>query len=259
MDDSTRHEASLYGNGWHKIHNGYFSDKSVAAPLVDAIVSAILEKRPSAVADMGGGTGFLLGEVLKGHDQADCAFINVDISEEQLGAVSHPGITGVARAVQKVSRDDLLAGDGSLLLCMRSILHYFGRDGIRPILEHFRSIMDGGELLVHQTACFEKEEEGRPLNLLYELIGTNKWYPTVKQLSGALEDAGLRVLSIEDAPTLPLGSDELQERYRVSDFDMTRLEQDIVRLCGTPRSFVTGEEGFTAYLDYKVYRCVAYP
>ena len=259
MDDSTRHEASLYGNKWHKIHDGYFSDKSVAAPLVDAIVSAILEKRPSAVADMGGGTGFLLGEVLAEYGRADCAFINVDVSEEQLGAAIHPGITGVARAVQELSRDDLLTGDGPLLLCMRSILHYFGRDGMRPILEHVRSIMDGGELLVHQTACFEKEEEGLPLNLLYELIGTNKWYPTVKQLSGVLENAGLRVLSIEDAPTLPLGSDELQERYRVSDFDVTRIEQEIVRLCGNPRSFVTGERGFTAYLDYKLYRCAAYP
>ncbi len=259
MDDSTRHEAGLYGDGWNKVHDGYFSDESMAAPLVDAIVSAILEKRPSAVADMGGGTGFLLGEVLKSYGRSDCAFINVDVSEEQLGAAGHPGTTGVAQAVQEVSRDDLLAGDGSLLLCMRSILHYFGRDGMGPVLEHFRSMMDGGELLVHQTACFEKEEEGLPLNLLYELIGTNKWYPTVKQLSSALEDAGLRVLSIEEAPTLPLGSDELQERYRVSDFDMTRAEQEIVELCGTPRSFVTSEEGFTAYLDYKVFRCVAYP
>ncbi len=259
MDDSTRHEASNYGDGWNRIHDGYFSDESMAAPLVDAIVSAIQEKRPSVVADMGGGTGFLMGEVLKRYGRADCAFINVDVSEEQLGAASHPGIRGVARAVQEVSRDDLLTGDGSLLLCMRSILHYFGRDGVRPILEHFRSMMDGGELLVHQTACFEKEEERLPLNLLYELIGTNKWYPTVEQLSGALEDAGLRVLSIEGAPTIPLGSEELQERYRVSDFDMTRAEQEIVELCGTPRSFVTGEEGFTAYLDYKVFRCAAYP
>ena len=259
MDDSTRHEASLYGDGWHKIHDGYFSDKRVAAPLVDAIVSAILEKQPSVVADMGGGTGFLLGEVFQSSCQADCAFINVDVSEKQLSAASHPGITGVARAVQEVSRDDLLTDEGSLLLCMRSILHYFGRDGMGPILEHFRSMMDGGELLVHQTACFDKEEEGRPLNFLYELLGTNKWYPTVKQLSGALEDAGLRVLSTEDAPTLSLGSDELQERYEVSDFDMTRIEEEIVRLCGTPRSFVTGEEGFTAYLDYKVYRCAAHP
>jgi hypothetical protein len=47
------------------IHGSYFSDPEAARPLVKAILQAIDLSHPNVVADLGGGTGFILKELLK--------------------------------------------------------------------------------------------------------------------------------------------------------------------------------------------------
>jgi hypothetical protein len=61
---------------------------------------------------------------------------------------------------------------------MRSVLHYFGKDGLRPVLRHLRAQAKPGEYFIHQTASFERVRDANCLNNLYAMMRTQKWYPT---------------------------------------------------------------------------------
>ena len=154
---TTGFEAALYGSRWEHIHQGYFSDPEVAAPLVKAVLGAFSASRPDVVADLGGGTGFLLGQLMEKCGAQAACFINVDDSAMQLSDTPDDAILCLPCHIQNLTRQDLLFDDeGSLMFCMRSLLHYFGRKGLHPALRHLRRQMQPGEFFVHQTACFEE-------------------------------------------------------------------------------------------------------
>ena len=56
-------EMGSHGAKWATVHGSYFSDLSIAAPLVNAIRKAADVHSPDVIADIGGGTGFLLSEI----------------------------------------------------------------------------------------------------------------------------------------------------------------------------------------------------
>ncbi len=60
-----RKELGVHGQRWASIFDGYFSDPEAARPLVDAVERAIDASRPTVAADLGGGTGFVLAELLR--------------------------------------------------------------------------------------------------------------------------------------------------------------------------------------------------
>ncbi|MCX5649196.1 MAG: hypothetical protein NTX40_08895 [Planctomycetota bacterium] len=61
-DDRNRidREAGVQGPRWHTVHEGYFADAAIAQPFVEAVRRAVLASKPHVVADLGGGTGFVL-------------------------------------------------------------------------------------------------------------------------------------------------------------------------------------------------------
>ena len=61
-ESTVEREATSQGDHWRTVHHGYFADEEVSRPLVDAIAAAMVENPPDVVADLGGGTGFVLGE-----------------------------------------------------------------------------------------------------------------------------------------------------------------------------------------------------
>ncbi len=258
MEDTTGNERSLYGREWNHVHHGYFSDPAVAAPLLEMLIDVVDTERPSVVADLGGGTGYILDRLVGLRGTDGITFINVDVSADQLHQTLYPSIKCISCSLEKISREDFSPADGPLLMCMRSVLHYFGREGLAPILRHLRTQSRSGEYLIHQTACFEDRRDQEVMNFLYQGMGTGKWYPTVDELTHALEREGWEVHRVSSAPSLVLPKEELEERYKVSEMEMAGIRKEITRKGEpSPAVFISSEQGFTAYLHYHVFKCEA--
>jgi hypothetical protein len=60
--------------------------------------------------------------------------VNLDCSATQLDAMEKSGITCINSMISDFSRNDLTALDKRFFFIMRSVLHYFGEDGLTPVL-----------------------------------------------------------------------------------------------------------------------------
>jgi len=237
----TRRDEYVYGNNWNVVHEGYFSDPNAARPLIAAIRRTI--GNATTVVDLGGGTGFVLEELLRAGVPEMFRLVNLDASPAQLAALNHDHIERLHKGVEEFRRADLRAR-GPVLFVMRSVLHYAGCDGLLPLLRHLRRQMRPGERFVHQTVCFPRRGEADLANRVYALMATGKWLPTVREMRRELAEAGLPVKSAGDAPPLPLSVAELTRRYRLS-----------AQTSASVRAVFAGWR--TPALPYKILVCVA--
>ncbi len=145
-------EMVIHGQRWSTIFDGYFSDPEIARPLVEAVERAIDATRAEVMADIGGGTGFILEELLRG--LKGVRLVNVDASPKQLSVCNDDRIITLQVSADKVTRSELRAEDARLLLIARSVLHYFGRLGLDPLLRHLHGLLLPGEFFVHQSGSF---------------------------------------------------------------------------------------------------------
>ena len=79
MAENLGPEQAVHGSSWGRMHGGYFSDPEVARPLVEAVRAVWREARPDRIVDLGGGTGYLLGQV-RAADAAGVALTVLDDS-----------------------------------------------------------------------------------------------------------------------------------------------------------------------------------
>lgn len=257
-EESIKREMKIHGTRWDSFHHRYFSDPKVAEPLTAAILSAVDAARPDVIADLGGGTGFLLKELLRRLPLASVRLVDVDVSDRQLSACNDERIERLAASASTVARQDLVAEDQRLLLVARSILHYFGNSGHLPLLRHLRGQLEEGEFFVHQSACFADGRNAACLNRVYEMMGTEKWYFTIDELEAALGEAGFALCEIGPAPPLRLDSCDLAERYGLSAELVALIREEVGREFGErPGVFTPADEGFTAWLQYQVFTCRA--
>jgi SAM-dependent methyltransferase len=249
-------EAGIQGARWNTLHGGYFSDPAAARPLVEAVLRAAAACAPSAVVDLGGGTGFVLGELLARLPAGGPRLVNVDCSDKQLAECSAGGVERLCRSVTEVTRGDLDVGDGRLMLIMRSLLHYFAREGLRPMLQRLREQMRPGEAFVHQTACFAEARGADCFNLLYRRMKSEKWYPTLAELRGELEAAGWTVREATPAPAAPLTGADLMERYSLSAEETRAIGGELAAKFGPiPGVFSPAPDGLAAWLHYFILTC----
>ncbi len=260
MEDHIGTEKVVHGRRWGALHGGYFSDPTIARPLVET-AKGILAKSPTdVVVDLGGGTGFLLSQLASTGVVADAALVNVDCSEAQLALIDEEGISSVRTPIGDFRRGDVAAEDKRFFFMMRSVLHYFGEKGLSPLLRHLRDQAEIGEFFVHQSASFDTEEEAACLNALYRHMRTCKWYPTVNDLKRRLADSGWRVTATIPAPSLPLTSDDLGLRYALNTTDIACIRDMMAGAFGEMNSvFQLTPSGFDANLHYRIYTCVAIP
>jgi len=257
-EDSVKREMKIHGQRWESFHHRYFSDPEVAEPLTAATLSAVDATRPDVIADLGGGTGFLLRELLRRHPLEGVRLVDVDVSDRQLSACNDGRIERLAASASTVARQDLVAEDQRLLLVARSLLHYFGCDGLLPLLRHLRSQLHEGELFVHQSACFKDSEDAARLNRVYEMMKTEKWYFTVDELEAALKEAGFSLSEVRAAPPLQLDSCDLAERYGLGAEEVASIREKVGQKFGErPGVFTTSGKGFTAWLHYSIFTCRA--
>jgi len=257
-EDSVKREMKIHGQRWGSFHHHYFSDPVVAEPLTAAILSAVDAARPDAIADLGGGTGFLLRELLRRRPLPGVRLVNVDVSDRQLSACKDERIDRLLASAATIARRDLVAEDRHLLLVARSLLHYFGKSGLFPLLRHLRGQLQVGELFVHQSACFADQGDAACLNRVYETMGTEKWYFTIDELGTALGEAGFSLCEIKPAPPLQLDSGDLAERYELSAELVASIREEVGRKFGERSGvFTPSGEGFTAWLHYSIFTCRA--
>ncbi len=85
MNDKTvERETHVHGNLWGKLYDGFFSDKRMAGDYVAAIMRVAQSCKPSAIADLGGGTGFILEQLVEAGISKDIRLVNMDESDSQL-------------------------------------------------------------------------------------------------------------------------------------------------------------------------------
>ena len=256
-DKEVSRESGIQGSRWKTLHRGYFSHSEIADPLLDATVEVIVADRPTVVADLGGGTGFVLHQLAEQHPELPLRLVNVDLSPRQLAQVDCDIETLNASALE-VRREDLAVREGPLVFLMRSLLHYFGRPGLPSVLQHLRRQVKPGEALVHQTACFADPQDARCANRLYEMMRTDKWYPTEDELREILRDSGWHVAQVRPAPPLALESVDLAERYQLSAEDVATIRGTLDSEFGsTPAVFTPKSDGFIAWLHYAIFICRA--
>jgi len=251
-------ERAIHGAEWDRIHNGYFASHAVAEPLTKAIQVAAERAKPHAIVDLGGGTGFMLHELARHGLAANARLINLDASAEQLDHGNDPRVKRIEASLSELRRAQFAKKDETALFIMRSVLHYFGSDGLVPILKKLRRLMQPGEYFIHQTACFEDGAAAKCLNKLYELMGTDKWYPMSSSLCMALMESGWQVMATVPAPPLPLGSLDLSRRYNLSPAKLSQIHKTLSAECGEcTKVFESTRRGFIAYLPYNIFTCVA--
>jgi len=257
-EESVRREMKIHGQRWESFHHHYFSDPKVAEPLTEPILRAVDADRPDVIADLGGGTGFLLKELLRRRPLPGVRLVDVDVSDRQLSACNDVRIERLEASAAAVARRDLLAEDQRLLLVARSILHYFGNSGLLPLLRHLRGQLREGEFFVHQSACFADERDASCLNRIYEMMKTEKWYNTVDEMEAALEKAGFSLSEVRAAAPLQLDSGDLAERYGLGADLVASIREEVGREFGQrPGVFASTGEGFTAWLHYSIFTCRA--
>jgi hypothetical protein len=258
MKPNSQHEANLYGPQWHAIHGGYFSDPDISRPFIKEIARAIEARMPALVVDIGGGTGYILEEVLRKKDYPDVRFINVDLSGEQTSTCRNTRIESLNLNMSDITRSHFGIKQERLMFIMRSVLHYLGSDGLRPFLKRLRGQMHKGEIFLHQTACFERDIDAACLNQIYQMMKTQKWYPVTGVLTSILNEEGFSVENTCSAPGLMLKSTELAERYDLNDQEVKLIGEEISHSYGeVPGVFVRRHDGYEAYLHYAIFTCRA--
>lgn len=247
-------EKHVHGERFIKLFGGYFGDPQVARPLVDAIHRAIHAHTPRVLVDVGGGTGFVLSELLRVYPDTPCRLVDLDLSADQLGEERDQRITTLQASAEDVTRADLCAGDETLMLAMRSVIHYFGHANIVPFLKHLRSLLNPGEVMVHQTACYADAKEALFLDKLIKGMGAGKSPLTTDEVLGFLDLAGWRVLEFIPAPALVMDSDELAYRYHVTVDEIRALSEKVLSGFKTvPDAFRATRDGFTVRVDYHIF------
>ena len=250
-----KRELAVHGERWRKLHDGYFSDAGIAQPLLEQVLRYADRSGAATVVDLGGGTGTLV-QLLMERSPLPFSLINMDGSDEQLKTAQASGVTTHQGTVETFRREDLCPDGGSLLYMMRSVLHYLGRESLAGALEHIRRQTGPGEYFIHQTACFDSQEEADCLNELYAMMRTEKWYPSEARLTELLQQTGWTVTEILPAPTLSLSAADLQVRYALSPEDLLEIRSRISsEYPACTHLFKPDATGFTAYLPYRIFIC----
>ncbi|OGW36538.1 MAG: hypothetical protein A2Y97_03610 [Nitrospirae bacterium RBG_13_39_12] len=258
MTEQIKKEKGVYGTHWDTMHGGYFSDPLVAAPLVQKIKDLSGKSKVEVIVDLGGGTGFLLSQLLVSGVEPGVSLVNLDDSATQLDAARLTGASCIRGSVGTFLRREVGPQERRFLFIMRSVLHYFGEDGLSPVLRHLRAQAKPGEFFVHQTASFCRQQDANCLNKIYKMMRTRKWYPTVDFLCGCLRAEGWQVLEVLPVLPLQLTCDDLMQRYHLDQKEVLHIRDRLYQnSLVSDEVFKKTDDGFCAFLHYWIYVCAA--
>lgn len=251
-------ETHVHGARWSAQFRGYFSNPLMAAPLWEAIESVLAEAPPRVIADLGGGTGFILaGLRQRGRLAPGIRLVDIDLSADQLAQARAPGLETLCRSLLEFTRAEIAGADERVLFLTRSTLHYAGLFGLKPMLQHWRNQARPGEYLVQQTVCSPNPEEALLNSELLERLHSSKWMPPLRTLEQACEQTGWEVRAVAPAPSLLMESHDLQQRYRISDAEMRDVRARLAERYAAQASLRITPDGFEIDLPYRILICRA--
>jgi trans-aconitate methyltransferase len=251
-------ESRFYGKKWDAIHGGYFSDPKMARPFVDMAARAVKKHKPGVIVDLGGGAGFVLGELSKRDLGSAPRLINVDSSAEQLKAAKERGLECLNIPAEKFTRGMAAAPGESLMIIMRSVLHYYKGEEQPVFLRHIRRQMKKNEFFLHQTGSFTTQAEAEAMNQLYRLMRTTKAYFTPGRINAMLQAAGFKTTRPRRVYPVRVPSAELANRYKLTKADIAKIIATIGAYPGTRQVFLAPNPGsFDLWFKYYIFRCAA--
>ena len=255
IDEQIRRESGVHGEQWTALHEGYFSDAIIARPLIETITRYLSAADADVIVDLGGGTGFILRELVEQGITAHRIPVNLDCSETQLEAAGKGGVSCIRGMISDFRRSDLVHNDTKrMFFIMRSVLHYFGREDLSTILQHIRRQARTGEMFVHQSACFENSRDAQCIYRVYLEMASTIWYPVTEDLRDSMTATGWDVMDITPAPPLKLSSAELGQRYGIDEQDLLRIRSRLMDEFGEMGNiFQCTRNGFVAYLQYMIF------
>lgn len=257
-DRNVELEAHVHGKHWAAIYEGYFSDRNISADYVAAVMRAARAGKPASIVDLGGGTGFILQELVAAGIAEETRLINLDESGPQLAACAHPRINTREGSIQSLRREDIAKDGESIMLICRSVLHYGGIGLQRPWLGHLRALLKPGEWFVHQSGCSGDVEAALALDVLFEMAGVEKWVPHRDALVQLLQNARFEITEDFPVPMLAMPSSEFAGRYNVRPENMARIQTDLARTCrDRPDLYRETPGGFIFSFPYRVFMCRA--
>ncbi len=257
-DKIVQREAHLHGKQWGAHYKGFFGDRAMARDYVAAILRTARAHPPSAIVDLGGGTGFILELLLEAGLEQSIRLVNLDESDAQLAECRHPRLTPRKGSILTLRRAEVVNASESLMLICRSVLQYGGLAGQKPWLAHLRAQLKPGEWFVHQSGCVDDLEGALALDVLFEYMGVDKWAPAREPFLRLLAEAGFEVAGDFPVPPLGMTSEALALRYGVSADRLADIRADLVRTCsGRPDLFQLTPTGFNFNFPYRVFACRA--
>ncbi len=258
MGFDVEHEKHIHGKAWSEQAKGYFVDPQKSAAYVSAIMRAAHLLPPQAIADLGGGTGFILEQLMRvGLHQATRLFV-IDASAAQLSVCTHPRITSITGDFQSFQRSDLVGDAEHLLLISRSVLHYAGKAGQTAWLKQVRRQLRVGEYFVHQSGCADDLATSNAVNRLFELLGADKWIPHLEVMTKLLTECGFQITEDFVAPPAIMISEDLATRYQLTAEAHTTMVSELKDSCHEVPNFLTPTEtGFTCSFPFRVFSCKA--
>lgn len=256
MQGKANKEETVYGTQWNKVHEGYFSSPHVAYALKQKIHEIAYKSKPNKIIDLGGGTGFLLSDLDLADLHQRITLIDLDNSPAQLTIARSAGLSCIQSSVDSFLRTDVGNSDQRFLFIMRSVLHYFGRNGLRPALRHIRKQAKPGDYFIHQSASFTNSHDADCINLLYQLVNTEKWYPTVDLMKECLIAENWSIEEICQAEPLKLKSEDLMQRYHLDEAGIKRIGEQLFQNRNCSKNILTeSDNGFCANLNYSIFIC----
>lgn len=228
----------------------------MAQPLVRKASSLAVGSCTERIIDLGGGNGYVLGQLKASGIATGVKLINLESSEPQLQAATRAGIDCIRGSVDAFQRGSLGPEDERYLYIMRSVLHYFGKQGLQPVTSHIRHQTRPEEFWIHQTASFQNSADADCLNELYRMMQTSKWYPTVDTMKDCLANEGWNVLDVLPCEPLPLTSASLAVRYSLGVSEVADIRRQLAGNVQVPDNVMRfTDNGFCAYLHYWIYVC----
>ncbi len=246
-------ETEIHGATWELFHRGFFGSTEAVRPFLERILSKVHTGSPDVIADLGGGTGFLLHRLKECLDCSRLRLMNVDISKTQLAENADAHVKNLCRTIIELEREDLVAHEeDTLMLLMRSVFHYFPEYEFDLLLDRIRELMKPGECFIHQTVCHEDELVIECVNELYKLMGIKKWFPRTDKLVDRLNQARMVTCSIMPTIPLPLYLEDLTTRYHLDNPE--EVVESLRETFGPIRGVLhfDPEHRLTAYLPYRI-------
>ncbi|HEX8139653.1 MAG TPA: methyltransferase [Pyrinomonadaceae bacterium] len=175
-----------------EIFNSAMTDMSVAT--APAVVEAYDFSGIETLADIAGGHGYLLAQVLKAHPKMKGVLF--DMSSVIAGAGALLEREGVGNRVEKISGDFFASVPaGADAYIMKHIIHDWDDERARRILRNIREVMpDNGKVLIVETVVPEGNEPHYSKLLDLEMLASPGGVErTEAEYAELLEAAGLRL------------------------------------------------------------------